>query len=387
MASDHLPLVFVRYSHSQSHCTPHIQHNTGDILASCSGDKTVRLWARAPPTATDRWHCTAVLEGTHTRTVRSCSWSPNAKLLATASFDRTVAIWERSSSSFPPTARSNGNHHHSIATTQHEDVDAMEEEMQQQQQQEEELVEEDWEHVATLEGHENEVKAAIWAPNGNYIATCGRDKTVWVWESAPGHEYEVVDVKHGHTQDVKTVTWHPRGDVLASASYDDTIKLWVENDDEWICVQTLGGEGSDGHQSTVWDVRFDPGQGRHLVSASDDGTLKVWACGWGEGGEFACVLVATSSGYHSRTIFSVDWSSDGYLATASADNSICVFRVVESGGDGKVSIVFECRIENAHALCDVNCVRWSPHDPGLLASAGDDGNVRLWRFQPSPDAL
>ena len=27
-----------------------------------------------------------------------------------------------------------------------------------------------------------------------------RDKTVWVWEAAPGDEYEVVDVKHGHSQ-------------------------------------------------------------------------------------------------------------------------------------------------------------------------------------------
>lgn len=45
-----------------------------------------------------------------------------------------------------------------------------------------------------------------------------------------------------HTmQDVKCVRWHPQGEVLASASYDDSIKLWVDEDDEWVCAQTLAG--------------------------------------------------------------------------------------------------------------------------------------------------
>ena len=29
---------------------------------------------------------------------------------------------------------------------------------------------------------------------------------------------------------------------------------------------------------------------------------------------------------------------------------------------------------------DVNSVRWNPTDPGVLASAGDDGHVRLWKY-------
>lgn len=237
-----------------------------------------------------------------------------------------------------------------------------------------------WHMVATLEGHENEVKAVAWSPTGTALATCGRDKAVWIWEVLPGNEFEVLDIKQGHTQDVKMVAWHPDGELLASASYDDSIKLWHDAGDEWECCQTLSGPGL-GHSSTVWALAFSK-CGRRMVSCGDDACVKIWR---DTRGKLGWKLEETLEGDQQRAIYSVTWSPDDVIASASGDNSICLYSPTAASGpapDVPCSWRLIGKQEQAHEA-DVNCVQWSS-DGCWLASAGDDNEIKIWRLSHSP---
>ena len=83
------------------------------------------------------------------------------------------------------------------------------------------------------------------------------------------------------------------------------------------------------------------------------------------------------------------------IVTGCGDNAIRLFQASamqnsfqSSAEHNDQSRAFQLAVtKHAAHDADVNCVRWSPSEPSLLASAGDDNTIRLWRYTPDPDHI
>ncbi|RDB18626.1 putative cytosolic iron-sulfur protein assembly protein 1 [Hypsizygus marmoreus] len=361
----------------------HVAWNpTRPLLASCSADKTVRMYAytspapstTSPPTlppAPKFTHVSTIPTG-HTKAVRSLAWSPSGQTLATASFDSNIGIWEQEAD-------------------EDDDGDDIDERGGKG------AGKGQWECASQLEGHETECKSVAYSSTGTLLASCSRDKTVWIWEVHPDSDFECMGVLMEHSQDVKCVAWHPTEEILASASYDDTIKLYIDDpSDDWFCFTTLTG-----HTSTVWSVAWSP-NGEYLASASDDRTVRIWK--HVQESQWECVLVLAG---HERSVYSVTWGIGkgkgkeegglGWVASTGGDGTIRVWELSEpptTNGTPTANITppnhkLIAFLRSAHGVFDINTVTWCPR-PGLedlLATAGDDGAARFSPLPTDPASL
>ncbi|KAJ0799284.1 putative transcription factor WD40-like family [Helianthus annuus] len=89
--------------------------------------------------------------------------------------------------------------------------------------------------------------------------------------------------------------------------------------------------------------------------------------------------LCTLSGYHDRTIFSVHWSREGIIATGAADDAICLFIESEDHSVDGPKYKLLLKKDKAHDM-DINSVRWSPTENRHLASASDDGTIKIWKL-------
>ncbi|MEA5550120.1 restriction endonuclease [Anabaena cylindrica UHCC 0172] len=269
----------------------------GKILASASDDKTVKIWNLVTK---ESYTLEGHGESSWFGGVNSVAFSPDGKILASASDDKTIKLW---------------------------DVNTKQE-------------------IETFTGHEEKVYCVAFSPDGKILASASKDKTIKFWSIPLGKE---ISSFKGHLDDVLCVAFSPNGKILASGGggNDKTIKIWYLAEKK---VQTLTGH-SDWF-ARINSLAFSP-DGNILASGSKDKTVKLWKLETGK-------EIYTLTG-HSDDVCSVAFSPNGQiLASSSKDKTVKLWNLNNrqaistfTGLDGSVySVVFSPNGETLAAGCE-----------------------------------
>lgn len=172
---------------------------------------------------------------------------------------------------------------------------------------------EDW-SVAwdEAEAHTDSIYALEFTWDGNFLASCGADKVVNVWNAEEGTRARTFE---GHTSYVLGVSWRFDGQWLASCGADNAIKLW-----DFEAGRQLRSFGDFKKQTTA--VRF-LGTTSHLICTAANGILRTYDGGNGK-------ALEDYKGVDEFP-YAVDVTPDGRVVASGGYDSVLRVWSVESG--------------------------------------------------------
>ncbi len=275
-----------------------------NLLASASKDGTVRIWDLNTQTEVGKLT-------QHRGDVLSVAFSPNGKIIATGGKDSTIMLWDTT------TFKSIGS---------------------------------------SLKSHDFQVWALAFSPNGKYLASGSYDTNIIIWNAETMSELGRFTQ---HKKAVKSLAFSPDSKKLVSGSVDKTLRLWdIEN------LQPIGDPMTQ-HSKDVNDVAFSP-DGKTLASASDDQTIILWDAETRE-------PIGKPITGHTKWIRAVAFRPDGKtLASASYDKTVRFWDVKT-----QLPAAAKSLIGRSAALS----VAFSP-DNNNIAVGSKDNRVRVWNLNP-----
>ena len=287
----------------------------GNLIATASSDTTVRLWdwnENQKVLSYKQDNLIQVLRE-HTSVVNGVTFSHNGDYIATASRDNTVRLWKKDK-----------NQTLYIINK-------------------------------ILRGHGKWVYGVAFASDNKHIVTASADTTARVWKLSKNKPNGTI-FKRGNSQ-VFRVAFSPDGNIIATASGDGKVRLWHKNSNlinEWVVEKS---------ELPVYGVAFSP-DGKQIATGSRDGKLRLW--------DIQGKLIQKLDG-HKDLILNVAFSPDGkQIATSSGDGTARLWNK-----NGKI-----IKILKGHEDW-VESVAFSP-DGKQIATASRDGTARLWDKNGQP---
>ena len=203
-------------------------------------------------------------------------------------------------------------------------------------------------------GHDGPVLTASFSHDGNHVVSASDDRTVRIWDvNTGGHR-----ILKGHNGSVYSASFSPDDTYIVSASEDQTIGLWCLTEERSVFSPRTSG-------SLFRYSNFSPDGKRFICGIKEDATpskfgLYIWDIESSE-------CVDTLHG-HTKPIYSALFSNDGRnIVSASSDSTIRIWDVTS----GKCNSILCKNAGIAHYAS------FSP-DGRYIVSINTDSTIRIW---------